>query len=47
MILPRLFHGFAVFALLLAVGIVTVLHGARADSVYTVRGIAVDSSAAS
>ncbi len=47
MILPRLFRRFAVFALILAVGAVTVLHGARADSVYTVRNIAVDSSAAS
>jgi hypothetical protein len=47
MIQPRILRGFAVFALLLAVGITFVVRSGRTESVYTVRDIAVDSSAAS
>ena len=47
MIQPRILRGFAVFALLLAVGITFVARSARTESVYTVRDIAVDSSAVS
>jgi len=47
MILPRIFDGFAVFALVFAVGAMLAAGSARSDSVYTVRDIAVDSSAAS
>ena len=47
MIQPRILRRIAVFAILLAFSVVMTPGAAKADSVFTVRDIAVDSSAVS